>query len=90
MTEAPTDDAGNSTSPITVDRLLTARRREDQKNDLWTVYNRIQENFIKGGMRGYGKTGKRMSTRAINSVSEDIRLNKALWQLAEGMAQLKH
>lgn len=85
----PTDEAGNDTSPITPERLLAVRRNEDRANTLWSTFNRVQENFIKGGLRGTNKKGGRMTTRAVNSVNEDLRLNKALWQLAESMKQLK-
>ena len=75
-------------SPITPSSLLTTRRREDYNVDLWTTFNKVQENFIRGGMRGITKTGKNMSTRAISSVSENVTLNKALWVLTEEMAKL--
>jgi hypothetical protein len=86
----PTDDAGNDTAPIAPESLLGARRWDDrEKNDLWTTFNKVQENFIRGGLRGRGTTGKTMRTRAIKSVTEDVRLNKALWSLADGLRKLK-
>lgn len=85
----PNDDKGNSTAPIQAISLLRARRNVDQAADVFTTMNVVQENFMKGGLRGRGATGKRTSTRAINSVNEDLRLNKALWILAEQMATLK-
>lgn len=85
----PTDAAGNDTAPIAPEKLLAVRRNEDRENTLWATFNKVQENFIKGGLSGRNKNGGRMSTRAVNSVNEDLRLNKALWQLAESMRQLK-
>jgi hypothetical protein len=86
----PTDDAGNDTSPIAAEKLLRVRRHVDlNKSDLWTTFNAVQENFIKGGLSGRGTTGKRTTTRAIKGVSEDVRLNKALWVLADAMRQHK-
>ena len=84
----PSDDQGNSTAPIAATELLRIRRFEDKGGDLWSTFNRVQENFIRGGLRGRTETGKRMSTRAIKSVGEDIRINKALWLLTERMAKL--
>ena len=84
----PLDDMGNSNAPIEATKLLTVHRSNDNANDLWTTFNRVQENFIKGGLPGLGTTGKRMSTRAIRSVTEDLRINKALWLLTERMADL--
>jgi hypothetical protein len=61
----------------------------DYKDDLWTTFNRVQENLINGGVRGRSATGRRMSTRAVGGVNENVKLNKALWSLADGLAQLK-
>jgi hypothetical protein len=84
----PLDETGNNTAPIDANKLLTVHRSKDSSNDLWTTFNRVQENFIKGGLRGVSTTGKRMSTRAISSVTEDLRINKALWLLTEKMTEL--
>jgi hypothetical protein len=86
----PKTEEGKHTTPIEPARLLYTRRYEDQKekNNLWGVFNVLQENLIKGGVRGRSASGRRMSTREVTSVTEDVRLNKALWTLAEGMASL--
>jgi hypothetical protein len=76
-------------APIVASSLLTARRWDDRANDLWSTFNRIQESVIKGGVRGRNANGRRMSTRAVTGVTEDLKLNKALWSLADGMAQIK-
>lgn len=76
-------------APVTASDLLDARRREDRKPDLWHTFNTVQENLIKGGLRGRNKNGKRTRTRAVNSVNEDVRLNRALFTLTEKMAELK-
>lgn len=76
-------------APITPDKVLTARRWDDRKDDLWTTFNRVQENLLRGGLRGRTKTGRRASTRAVTGVTEDVRLNRSLWTLADHFAQLK-
>ena len=76
-------------APIRAYDVLQATRWQDQKNDLWTVFNRVQENLIKGGVAGRASTGRRMTTRAIGGVNENVKLNRALWSLADGLAQLK-
>ncbi|SEF89421.1 DUF932 domain-containing protein [Marinobacterium lutimaris] len=78
-----------NTSPVPPDRLLHARRREDLETDLWHVFNRTQENLLKGGLRGRSAKGRHTQTRPIRSVTEDVRLNRALWQLTEHFAALK-
>lgn len=74
---------------IIPERLLSPRRREDTKTDLWTTFNAVQENLIRGGVR-YRNTNshKRASTREVKSVNENSRLNTALWNLTEKMAVL--
>ena len=76
-------------APVEAERLLRPRRHADNKADLWTAFNRVQENIIKGGVAGRSTTGRRLSTRAIGGVTENVKLNRALWTLADGMAELK-
>lgn len=51
-------------------------------------YQRIQENLIKGGLSGRTSKGKRAHTRAVKSIDGDVKLNRALWVMAENMLQL--
>jgi len=80
---------GEDKAPIRAYDVLQATRWQDQKNDLWTVFNRVQENLIKGGVAGRASTGRRLTTRAVGGVNENVKLNRALWSLADGLAQLK-
>lgn len=87
----PEDDRPMSIDPS---RLLQPRRIEDKADNLWTTFNVVQENMIKGGLKGMTinqETGRRrrLTTRAVVGIDQDIRLNKALWILGERMAQLK-
>ena len=64
--------------------FLIAKRKEDQGNDLWRVFNRVQEHIFKGGVRGRSINGKRRYTnRKIKAVDAFVGLNKKLWELAE-------
>ncbi len=65
--------------------VCSPRRCEDKKDDLWTVYQRLQENLIKGGLSGRNAKGKRARTRSVNGIDGDIKLNKALWVMTEKM-----
>ncbi len=78
---------GEEHQPVTEAQILTPRRYEDRQDDLWTVYNRLQESLIKGGLAGRTAQGKRSHTRAINGIDGDIRLNRALWVMAEELQQ---
>ena len=76
-------------APITETQLLRAHRSEDSGTDLWTTLNKVQENLIRGGLRGRSATGKRMTTREVTSIDQSVKLNRALWVLAEEMKKLK-
>ena len=75
--------------PVDPRALLAPRRTEDTASDLWTTYNRVQENLVQGGLNGRARTGRRMTTRGVGSVAASHRLNQELWALAERMAELK-
>ncbi len=83
------DESGNTTASYTADKLLKTHRYDDKGNDLWTTYNVIQENLMKGGIVGRSKNGMRTKTRGIKAVGTTVSLNKALWKLTEKMAMLK-
>lgn len=73
-------------APIRAFQLLRARRYADHDNDLWSVFNRVQENVIRGGQRGRASTGRRMSVRAIGNIDVDRRINQGLWEAASELA----
>jgi hypothetical protein len=89
------DAEGNVDTPITAQRLLQARRYDDNGNDLWHTFNRVQENVIKGGLTARpastpeNRRPRRVTTRHVTGIDQDVKLNKALWTLAEKMAELK-
>jgi Domain of unknown function (DUF932) len=80
-------------APVEPAKLLTAQRREDTASDTWTVFNRIQENVIRGGLHGVTRDAngnrRRVTTRPINGIDQDVKLNRALFTLATRMAELK-
>jgi hypothetical protein len=83
------DEDGNAQTPITPEQLLIPRRPEDQQANLWNVFNVTQENVIKGGLTGTNAHQRRVTTREVKGIDQDIRLNKALWTLADEFAKLK-
>jgi len=62
---------------VNVMELLEVTRNEDQGNDLWAVFNRVQEKIIGGSFR----SGKRKS-RSVTSFQKDIEINEQLFELA--------
>ncbi|HEF0099536.1 TPA: DUF945 domain-containing protein [Citrobacter youngae] len=79
---------GEEHHPVTTAQILTPRRYEDRQDDLWTTYQRLQENLLKGGLPGRTAKGKRSHTRAVNGIEGDVKLNRALWVMAENMMDL--
>lgn len=58
----------------TATKFLQVNRGEDEGNDTWKVYNRLQENFIRG-IQGF--------SRAVTGYADSIRVNELLWKGAE-------
>ena len=84
-------------APVGVDKILAHRRSEDAKPTLYNALNVVQENMIEGGQRDWNRrrpanpdrpTSTRRffgKTRPVNGLDENVRLNKALWHLAESL-----
>ena len=75
--------------PITAEQLIEARRPEDLGHSLWTIFQRSQENIMRGGQPGRSVQGRRLHTRPVGSIDRGVSLNRALWVLAEEMRKLK-
>ena len=82
-------DDPSKPAPITEDQILRPRRVADSGSDLWSVFNRVQENLMKGGLTGRTANGRRRATRAVTGIDQGTSLNRALWTLAQGMEELK-
>ena len=71
--------------------LLKPLRNEDKKDDLYTVLNVLQENFLSSKVSGYNKeTNRRFTSKQITSISKDVEINKGLWDIAERIASIKN
>ncbi len=82
------DDTSKS-APITEDQVLRPRRYDDRGADLWSVFNRAQENLLRGGLLGRNANGRHQRTRPVQGIDQDVKLNRALWLLADGMRRIK-
>lgn len=74
-------------TPATVMNALASKRADDDYQDAWTVFNRIQENVLRGGLlvksfKDDGSTSVWRKSRPITSVSEHTRINSAMFDLA--------
>jgi hypothetical protein len=63
------------------DVTVTSRRTADDANDLFTVYNRVQEALIRGS-EARGANGRFRQRRAITNIGKDITINEKLFDLA--------
>ena len=68
--------------PVQPRRLLEVRRPADVGDDLWRVFNTVQENVIRGGVTSRAASGRLGRTRGIRAIKEDVRINTQLWQAA--------
>jgi len=69
-----------SANNVDFDQVLRPYREEDQSNDLWTVFNLVQEKVIKGGLKF--KNTNRRSKPIVNFIN-DNKINTQLWEIAE-------
>lgn len=84
------DTEGHINTPIRPEQLLQIRREEDRGRDLWSTHNRIQENALKGGLTARAdRFSRRVSTREVKAINQDVRLNQALWSLSTSLADAK-
>jgi hypothetical protein len=74
---------------VSAREILAPRRIEDRGNDLWRVFNRVQEAIVRGGFKatraveGWGTDQRR--AKEIRSIDELTRVNTQLWEAADGL-----
>ena len=82
---------GSYYTPRTVDQILQPRRWNDNKSDLWSVFNRVQESVLRGGVHIVSVTdaspmGATRKAKAISSVRGTVQTNRDLWNIVEQVA----
>jgi hypothetical protein len=68
------------------EELLQVRRAEDDRGDLWTTFNRLQENTVRGGLEGLSRSGRAATSRPLSDITRSVAYNQDLWSLAEEIA----
>jgi len=66
---------------IDYDKLIEPTRPEDQGDDLWSVFNVVQEKLVHG-MFEYTSGNKLRKARKIKNFKQDLDLNAKLYELA--------
>lgn len=69
----------------TIEDILEPKREEDKGDDLWKVFNVVQEKITQGEFHAALKGAKVRKVRKIKSFEKDIKVNKQLFQLATSL-----
>lgn len=84
------DDKAPEEMPLRPEQVIAPRRYADEGADLWSTFQRAQENLIQGGQHTTASTRTRTRrTRAVQGIDGSVALNRGLWTLAEEMERLK-
>lgn len=70
---------------LPIEQILAPRRQEDVQNDMWTVFNRVQESFIRGNVGYRTKNGRNSKLKSLNDIVVTNKINTGLWELADSM-----
>ena len=63
--------------------LTNIRRHEDQKNTLWNVFNRVQENILQGKAYAYDENGHFRKLKKVKSIDQQVKINTTLWNITD-------
>lgn len=71
--------------PATLDvmSIVHPRREEDMGKDVWSTFNVIQENFVKGGLKYTTNNGRKTELRGLKNIMAVSQVNTKLWELAD-------
>ena len=69
----------------TIDEILEPKRSEDEGDDLWRVFNVIQEKITQGDFHAALTGAKVRKVRKIKSFEKDMKVNKELFKLATNL-----
>tara|TARA_B100000212_G_scaffold81185_1_gene58194 strand:+ start:2375 stop:3220 length:846 start_codon:yes stop_codon:yes gene_type:complete len=69
----------------TIEDILDPKRKEDKGDDLWRVFNVVQEKITQGEFHAALKGAKVRKVRKIKSFEKDIKINQELFKLATAL-----
>jgi len=70
---------------INIEDILNPLRDEDRGDDMWRVFNVVQEKMMRGGISYTSPRGRNTSLKGIKSIVASNNLNTKLWEAAELM-----
>jgi len=69
----------------TIEDILDPKRDEDKGDDLWRVFNVVQEKITQGDFHAALTGAKVRKVRKIKSFEKDLKVNKELFKLATAL-----
>ena len=69
----------------TIDEILEPKRQADKGDDLWRVFNVVQEKITQGDFHAALTGAKVRKVRKIKSFEKDMKVNKELFKLATAL-----
>lgn len=68
-----------------VNQLITSDRKEDERDNVWNNYNKIQEKLLNGTYSYINKTNNKLrKARPVNNIVQATKLNAELFDMAYG------
>lgn len=74
---------GHIPASLDVMSIVHPRREEDSSKDVWTTFNVIQENFVRGGLKYTSNNGRKTELKGLKSIMAVNQINTKLWDLAD-------
>ena len=69
----------------TIEDILEPKRKEDKGDDLWKIFNVIQEKITQGDFQAALQGAKVRKVRKITSFEKDLKVNQQLFNLATSL-----
>ena len=67
---------------VSFNDLLNTHRPQDCEDDLWTIFNVVQENLIRGGIN-LERNGKVRRSKEVKCIHKKVTINQELWRHAQ-------
>ena len=77
--------SGSVPASLDVLSIVHPKREADMGKDVWTTFNVIQENFVKGGLKYTTNSGRNTKLKGLKNILAVSQINTKLWELAEQM-----
>jgi len=74
---------GENGAEVAVEDILKPIRKEDEGDELWKVFNVIQEKFVRGGTKYQSKKGRLVTMKELKNFHNINKINTSLWELAD-------